>query len=1037
MDGRIVSIKVQNFMTYDYVEFYPGMNLNVVIGPNGTGKSSLVCAMVLGLKSRPHLLARGSSVASFVRGLRGTSTIEVELLNSRGENHLIKRVISAESGNSSWYLNNMPSQVKDVENLVTKLNIQVDNLCQFLPQDRVQDFARMNQQDLLENTIRCVGKQQLLDDWQKLKDLRERDKSMHNDVKSLSESIRTKESQNSSIETDIRSLRKRKTLEQQLLTLKQKHGWLVYAEKKKTLDKVSVRINELKKECSACEKSSAAVKRMHEKVMVKMKALQNKYNEENAAAEEKASAVRNTCQSLNKAEDVIEDERQVMEGRIQMAEQREKEMTKLASDIGNVVSQLEAARKELGNTDFSAEVKELGRRNMRKIEEKKVLMQEEQQILGTLQMHSYEAKALENERARLLDVKNQRLELLRNKYPDAVTAVKWLRENQKRFQYPVYEPIMTLIDPTSASGARYLESIIAHRDLVAFVFEDAGDMSTFLLEMREGKGLNVNAVQSDGRPRKFEPNVPLSAISSYGFTLYTSSLFTTVPAINNYLCETYNLHNIPIGNDRTYQMLDEVPSHIKFFFTLDKRITRKTSRYSNNSTTLMGSLGEARFLNICADTSKLAAAEKGLEKARAAVAALEQKRAAVQQELSAVERDQEKLLMQKKTLEARLSETSSLEARVRTMRETYKRQAEQWQDPDRVREAFRGKFKAVLADMRQRYGQMAAAVTQAQQCWVACRLTQLQLESLRDVATHVENKLREEQRQLSRSQEALRQAVRDVEGVKDDVKSAMAAAKRLTDGLTPQSDGFGPFRKAFQSLTDDLESLESDMEVIRGKLDCLVGADSSVLVEFENRKKQIEDLKAQLEAKTNSSVTIKSSMNEVKKEWLGSLNELVENISRKFSDCFATLKCAGEVKLQTGTNEDDFDQYGLRVRVKFRSEDELQDLNKHLQSGGERSVSTAVFMISLQGLTRVPFCCVDEINQGMDKFNERMIFDLLVATTSLPNSPQYFLLTPKLLSGLQYSPTTVVSCVFNGSWIAPCLVTRDHGKHSKKRPRLT
>lgn len=36
--------------------------------------------------------------------------------------------------------------------VIAQFNIQVDNLCQFLPQDRVQDFTKMNAQDLLQNT---------------------------------------------------------------------------------------------------------------------------------------------------------------------------------------------------------------------------------------------------------------------------------------------------------------------------------------------------------------------------------------------------------------------------------------------------------------------------------------------------------------------------------------------------------------------------------------------------------------------------------------------------------------------------------------------------------------------------------------------------------------------------------------------------------------------------------------------------------------------------------------------------------------------
>jgi len=43
-----------------------------------------------------------------------------------------------------------------VEQLVADLGIQVGNLCQFLPQEKVTDFARMTPQELLENTEKAV-----------------------------------------------------------------------------------------------------------------------------------------------------------------------------------------------------------------------------------------------------------------------------------------------------------------------------------------------------------------------------------------------------------------------------------------------------------------------------------------------------------------------------------------------------------------------------------------------------------------------------------------------------------------------------------------------------------------------------------------------------------------------------------------------------------------------------------------------------------------------------------------------------------------
>lgn len=53
--GSIVRVKLLNFVTYTDVEFHPGPSLNMVIGPNGTGKSTLVCAICLGLGWGPQV----------------------------------------------------------------------------------------------------------------------------------------------------------------------------------------------------------------------------------------------------------------------------------------------------------------------------------------------------------------------------------------------------------------------------------------------------------------------------------------------------------------------------------------------------------------------------------------------------------------------------------------------------------------------------------------------------------------------------------------------------------------------------------------------------------------------------------------------------------------------------------------------------------------------------------------------------------------------------------------------------------------------
>ena len=65
-------------------------------------------------------------------------------------------------------------------------------------------------------------------------------------------------------------------------------------------------------------------------------------------------------------------------------------------------------------------------------------------------------------------------------------------------------------------------------------------------------------------------------------------------------------------------------------------------------------------------------------------------------------------------------------------------------------------------------------------------------------------------------------------------------------------------------------------------------------------------------------------MEKVKREWLERLGGLVERIDAKFSAHFASMGFAGEVALSQGSHEDDFENYGIRIRVKYRDNEPLQ-----------------------------------------------------------------------------------------------------------------
>ena len=55
--------------------------------------------------------------------------------------------------------------------------------------------------------------------------------------------------------------------------------------------------------------------------------------------------------------------------------------------------------------------------------------------------------------------------------------------------------------------------------------------------------------------------------------------------------------------------------------------------------------------------------------------------------------------------------------------------------------------------------------------------------------------------------------------------------------------------------------------------------------------------------------------------------------------------------------------------------------------------------------------------QGMDARYERAVHNTLVEVTCTADSGQYFLIMPKLLTGLQYHARMKVLCVSNGEWL--------------------
>jgi chromosome segregation ATPase len=215
-------VSVENFVTYEKADFVPGPHLNMVIGPNGTGKSSLVCAICLGLGYSPKHLGRAGSVKEFVKHGKDTATIEIELQKRPTDrmNIVIRVQIRREQNTQKWWLNGKETNHKAIQGLMRNLKIQVDNLCQFLPQDRVVEFAQYSNVDLLHETLRAAAPEEMLE-WQKqLQDLHKDKKELDEAHQIDRETLDNLERRQQGLQADVDRIREREEIQKHVKNLK-------------------------------------------------------------------------------------------------------------------------------------------------------------------------------------------------------------------------------------------------------------------------------------------------------------------------------------------------------------------------------------------------------------------------------------------------------------------------------------------------------------------------------------------------------------------------------------------------------------------------------------------------------------------------------------------------------------------------------------------------------------------------------------------------------------------------------------------------
>ncbi|KDR84246.1 hypothetical protein GALMADRAFT_703330 [Galerina marginata CBS 339.88] len=1057
--GSIVRIQLHNFVTYDYVQFFPGPYLNMIVGPNGTGKSSIACAIALGLNFPPALLGRATDLNSYVKNGESAGYIEIELKGPKGRNNLvIRRSLKSDSKSSSFMLNGSAATGNEIKSKVSELNVQVGNLCSFLPQDRVSEFAAMSPQQLLRETQRAAGDENLTKWHDTLISAGQELRGVQQTIKDEENSLQQMKDRNQGIERDVQRYKERKKIEHAIALLEVLVPVAEYRESREKFVEVKALQRKLHANVQKLKDKNAPAHDL-------LKQFEHDFKRADSAREalKKSTQVKfKELTSKNRASDDLETESNSIVEQLTTLKAEDRNRQKAIKSLQNEIAKLEEDLAKPPPEDLADEeelINEAKQINLEKQAyskdrsevdaQRKALVDKKVEAEYTLKQREAELKQEDN-------ADNQKLNSMSRWDKATFQAIKWLRANRNLFKMEVFETPFMRVTVKDKNFTNAVEACFGSH-LKTFVTQCQEDCDTLNKHINDdqifGKGMKITTWFRAHQDNLVPPPMSDEEMQGMGFNGYAINYLEFPEGMRWFLMRELNLHRTAIALknidvNRAMELVSRPiprlhPGGATFISGSTMNIVTR-SRYGQKAIgNMTRDLQAARNLttptidpavkNRIEESMREARqdiemAEQGLIPFRKAyteldeqeavitkkIASVKKRREAIKKEAARIQSAKSKLESKKGALEGHLKKPPVDEQRMQLKKKlkvtARKRYVHALAYTNIVHEIIQEQKQCTLVGIR--YLQVAAnkAALQA----LCDRKDQKYQSTLLEYtkANELFQRIKAESREiLTRSRDI-------VENSSDEVKDEYAELEKVRmqydkevkeakeNGLPPPDDSEIDKRS--------VEDLQAELETQRANLEMNLNTNPGVVEQYEKRKRDIEQLERTLEERKKREEKIAKDIKSARDNWHPALQSLVTSIGEKFSAAFDRIGCAGEIRIN---ENEDYEKWAIDILVKFRDNEKLQLLTAHRQSGGERSLTTILYLMSLTEEARAPFSLVDEINQGMDQRAERVVHNSMVNVTCQAESAQYFLITPKLLPDLEYHERMKILCVNNGEWL--------------------
>lgn len=594
-NGSIKSITLENFMCHSNFHLTLNPRINFISGLNGSGKSAIQTALVVGFGARASITNRATSLKSLIKYGQPSATISITIANSGdgncdsgpyrpevyGKQITIVRQIT-ESSTTYKFLNENNRVVKgyknELRNLALHFNILVDNPICVMNQAMVKTFHKSaNPSEKYDLFYKAISANVYNENIEETKSISKEYSEKLENVKSVLTQCFKEVSE---FEIYEKKSKKLETLKNSRLQFENEYAWHIVYQHEITYEKY---LNEIESLESNMSENTDKTNILEQNIKTSSEVLGEKKKELTKIEDSRSQNHMVFMQAKKELQDKISEFDSVK----QSARKYDSTLKLLISDRKDLEKHIEVERQK-GNTNTLAQYKEMLARYERNCSEVeaawKTNMEHEQTLRNTVDEFKQRVGNLKNNEVTPLQRKigeinrninsmsqqEDRINFYGNWMPQLVKAIE-VAFNQNKFIKKPIGPIGTYIKVNNDKWIFAIENFLGRGTLRTFLVDNFTDNK--VLQSIMDKIITGNARKPTVITSKFFDKIHNITAKETQNNLFRMLNFTS-PVVANCLIDNNRIETIMLVDDTAEAMpimenISQVPRNCSFSLTLD------------------------------------------------------------------------------------------------------------------------------------------------------------------------------------------------------------------------------------------------------------------------------------------------------------------------------------------------------------------------------------------------------------------------------------------------------------------------------------